>query len=232
MTIAYNKKLIAIIEDEPDIVELVTVNLNKEGFKVKGFYKAQDLFNYLKIYNPDLIILDIMLPDLDGFEVCKKLKKENKTASIPIIMLTSKSEEVDKILGLELGADDYVTKPFSPRELTARVKAVLRRNTEKKEMKEIISIGNVILIDLKKHKVLIKNKEIKLTRTEFKILTILSDHQGWVLSRDQILDHLWGNEKIVVDRTIDVHIRHLRKKLGTYSKYIKNIRGVGYKLEA
>ncbi len=172
-----------------------------------------------------------MLPDHDGFEICKILKKDNKTSGVPIIMLTAKGEEMDKVLGLELGADDYITKPFSPRELVARVKAVLRRLERKQEKNKVISINNIIHVDMQKYKVFIKDKEIKLTTTEFNILTILAQHRGWVLSRDQLLDHLWGDEKIVVDRTIDVHIRHLREKLGKYSNVIKNIRGVGYKLE-
>lgn len=225
------RKLIAVIDDEVDIVELVSVNLEKNGFKVKGFYKADDMFKYFKTTLPDLIILDLMLPDNDGFDICKTLNKDNKTADIPIIMLTAKTEEMDKILGLELGADDYITKPFSPREMVARVKAVLRRFDKKEKKTNIINIKNTIKVDLQKHKVFVKEKEIVLTATEFNILIILAEHKGWVLSRDQILDHLWGDEKIVVDRTVDVHVRHLREKMGDASQYIKNIRGVGYKLE-
>lgn len=228
---AQNKSLIAVVDDEPDIVELVKINLEKADYKVKGFSSGQELFDFLKKYTPDLIVLDVMLPDTDGFEICKSLKKEKKTSSIPVIMLTAKSDEMDKILGLEFGADDYVTKPFSPRELVARVKAILRRLETKAEKKDYININNTIQIDLQKYKVFVKEKEITLTTTEFRILTILADHRGWVLSRDQLLDQLWGDEKIVVDRTIDVHIRHLREKLGEYGDYIKNIRGVGYKLE-
>lgn len=228
----HNKKnLIFLIEDEPDIQELVSINLTKEGFQVKTFFNAKDLFAALKKSIPDLILLDIMLPDMDGFDICKELKKENRTLSIPIIMLTAKTSEMDKVLGLELGADDYITKPFSPRELVARVKSVLRRIETKKETKNIITLGNLITIDLQKYKVFIKEKEIPLTLTEFNLLKILAENQGWVLNRDQLLEKLWGDEKIVIDRTIDVHIRHLREKLGSVSKIIKNIRGVGYKLE-
>jgi two-component system phosphate regulon response regulator PhoB/two-component system alkaline phosphatase synthesis response regulator PhoP len=224
------KPVIFMVEDEPDIIELVSVNLEKEGFKVKGFLKAADFFQYIKRKLPDLFLLDIMLPDQSGLDICKQLQKESKTSSIPVIMLTAKGEELDKIIGLEIGADDYMTKPFSPRELVARIKAVLRRTQTKKEVKEIINLNNKILIDLKKHVVTVKNKEVTLTTTEFNILKALAEHKGWVLSRDQLLDILWGDEKIVVDRTIDVHIRHLRTKLGEMSTYIKNIRGVGYKL--
>ncbi len=228
----HNKKnLIFLIEDEPDIQELVSINLTKEGFQVKAFFNAKDLFAALKKSIPDLILLDIMLPDMDGFDICKELKKENTTLSIPIIMLTAKTSEMDKVLGLELGADDYITKPFSPRELVARVKSVLRRIETKKESKNMITLGNLITMDLQKYKVFVKEKEIQLTMTEFNLLKILAENPGWVLNRDQLLDKLWGDDKIVIDRTIDVHIRHLRKKLGPVSKVIKNIRGVGYKIE-
>jgi len=225
-------KLITIVEDEPDIVELVTLHLEKAGFKVKSFPKATEFFIFLDKNVPDLIILDLMLPDVDGLEICKTVKKKDKWEGIPIIMLTAKGEETDKILGLELGADDYITKPFSPKELVARVKAVLRRgNLESKPKKSNLTIGDNITIDSDKCEVKINEKTIELTSTEFKILSLLTSKKGWVFSRDQILDYLWGNEKIVVDRTIDVHIRHLREKLGKASAYIKNIRGFGYKIE-
>ncbi len=172
-----------------------------------------------------------MLPDADGFDVCKDLKKDERFASIPIIMLTAKGDETDRILGLEFGADDYVVKPFSPRELVARVKAVLRRGKMKEEAKKIIEIGKILRIDLQKYEVYLNDKKLDLTSTEFKIIKLLATRKGWVYSRNQILDHLWGNDKIVVDRTVDVHIRNLRTKLGPAGKYIKNIRSVGYKIE-
>jgi two-component system phosphate regulon response regulator PhoB/two-component system alkaline phosphatase synthesis response regulator PhoP len=171
-----------------------------------------------------------MLPDTDGLELCKTLKKKDTFAAIPVIMLTAKGEETDKILGLELGADDYVTKPFSPKELVARVKAVLRRQVRKVESKKIEIAGRVI-IDLEKFEVTAKGKKIDLTTTEFRILQLLASRKGYVFTRDNILNYLWGDEKAVVDRTIDVHIRHLREKLGSAAALIKNIRGVGYKLE-
>jgi DNA-binding response OmpR family regulator len=223
-------KLIAVVDDEPDIVELVSLNLQKAGFKVKSFLEADPFLRFLNSESPDLIILDLMLPDTDGFEICKYLKAHEKHSSIPIIMLTARTEETEKVLGLELGADDYVTKPFSPRELIARVKAVLRRPEMRRETKKIF-VGDVMVIDLEKYEVTIENRKIDLTPTEFKILQLLSSKRGWVHSRDQILNFLWGQDKTVIDRTIDVHIRHLRDKLGKTSALIKNVRGMGYKLE-
>jgi two-component system phosphate regulon response regulator PhoB/two-component system alkaline phosphatase synthesis response regulator PhoP len=223
-------KLIAIIDDEPDILELVSINLKKASYRVKEFPDSESFFRSLAAETPDLIILDLMLPDMDGFEVCKFLKGQDKYTSIPIIMLTARAEETEMVLGLELGADDYVTKPFSPRELVARVKAVLRRNIPKEETRRI-KIGDILVLDTEKYEVEVEGKRIELTTTEFKILQILSTKKGWVFSRDKILQHLWGDDKMVIDRTVDVHIKHLREKLGKASIFIKNIRGIGYKLE-
>lgn len=223
-------KLIAIVDDEPDIAELVSINLKKASFRVKEFYTADTLHKFLQGELPDLIILDLMLPDADGYEVCKLLKKDVKTAPIPIIMLTARDQEVDKVLGLELGADDYVTKPFSLKELIARVKAVLRRNAPQEETLEI-KIGDILLIDLKKYAVYVDSQKVELTNIEFKIVALLASKSGWVFTRDKILNHLWGDEKCVLDRTVDVHIKNLREKLGKAAKLVKNIRGIGYKLE-
>ncbi len=224
-------KLIAIVDDEPDIVELISINLEKAMFNTKGFFNAEGLFRFLDEKTPDLIILDLMLPDADGLEICKNLKMENKFSSIPIIMLTAKGEETDKILGLEFGADDYVTKPFSPKELVARVKAVLRRR-ENTEESGRINVGGILTIDTETYEVVVEDKNIELTSTEFKILRLLLSKRNKVFSRYDILDHLWGHDKIVLDRTIDVHIKNLRDKLGAAGRFIRNIRGVGYKLEA
>jgi len=224
------KELITIIDDEPDIVELVSLHLKKTGFRVKGFFNAEDFFDFINKSIPDLIILDLMLPDADGFEICKYLKRKDEFAFVPIIMLTAKGEETDKVLGLELGADDYVTKPFSPQELVARVKVVLRRQDKKESLQKIV-IGKMLEIFPEKYEAYVDGKKVDLTSTEFKILTLLSRKKSWVFTRDQILDHLWGQEKAVLDRTIDVHIKHLREKLGKAARFIKNIRGVGYKLE-
>ena len=223
-------KLIAIVDDEPDILELVSINLKKANYRVKEFPDSESFFRSLAAEIPDLIILDLMLPDMDGFEVCKFLKGQDKYTAIPIIMLTARAEETEKVLGLELGADDYVTKPFSPRELAARVKAVLRRNVPKEETKRI-KIGDMLVLDTEKYEVELEGERIELTTTEFKILQLLSTKKGWVFSRERILQHLWGDDKMVLDRTVDVHIKHLREKLGKASIFIKNIRGVGYKLE-
>lgn len=224
-------KLIAVVDDEPDIVELVSVNLEKSGFKVEGFYNAAGLLSFVKKKIPDLIILDLMLPDADGFEVCKNLRNQEKYENIPIIMLTARGEEVDKILGLEIGADDYVTKPFSTRELVARVKAILRRGEKEEEPKKSIKIGEEIEIFPQEYKVNVSGKEVELTSTEFRILLLLVKRKGWVFSRDGILDYLYEGDRIVFDRTVDVHIAHLRRKLGKYGDSIKSIRGIGYKIE-
>lgn len=223
------KKIIAIVDDEPDIRELVSVNLERIGFETEEFRDSKALFKYLEYKKPDLIILDLMLPDEDGTEICKKLKGNDRTSAIPIIMLTARGDESDRILGLEIGADDYVTKPFSPKELNARVKAVLRRGSEKQEQ-ESIKTG-VIEIDMNRHAASIKGRDLDLTATEFRILAMLAQKPGWVFSREQILKRLWGNDKSVTDRTVDVHIRHLREKMGKHKDLVCNMRGVGYKLE-
>ncbi len=224
------KYLITIVEDEPDISELISINLGKNGFVTKCFDNGKDFFSYLEKRTPSLLILDLMLPDMDGIEICKKIRANPSSSALPIIMLTARSEETDKVLGLELGADDYVTKPFSPKELVARVKAVLRRQLSVDSSKRI-TIGKDIILDPEKFEVVSAGKKINLTVTEFKILELLSSKKSWVFTRDRILDHLWGEDKAVIDRTVDVHIRHLREKLGEASSLIKNIRGVGYKLE-
>jgi Response regulators consisting of a CheY-like receiver domain and a winged-helix DNA-binding domain len=171
-----------------------------------------------------------MLPDADGLEICKFLKKKDDFSAIPIIMVTAKGEETDKILGLELGADDYVTKPFSPKELTARVKAVLRRKT-KEEPTRVIEIGQMLSINPDKFEATVEGGKIELTSTEFRILELLASKKGWVFTRDKILDYLWGDEKLVLDRTVDVHVKNLREKLGKAKTLIKNVRGIGYKVE-
>ncbi len=223
---------IAVVDDEPDILGLVSLHLRKNHFRVREFSDGSSFIKYLDSEIPDLVVLDLMLPDADGFEICKYIKRKKDLAHVPIIMLTARNEEADTILGLELGADDYIRKPFSPKELIARVKTVLRRFESKRETgtpaKTII--GNTI-IDPDKLEVTIDGQKVDLTSTEFRILQLLASEKGRVFSRDRILDYLWGNEKAVVDRTIDVHIRHLRVKLGAAAKLIKNVHGVGYKLE-
>ena len=223
---------IAVVDDEQDILELVSLHLKKNHFSVREFSDGSSFIKYLNSEKPDLVVLDLMLPDADGFEICKYMKRKKDLLHIPIVMLTAKSEETDTILGLELGADDYVRKPFSPTKLIARIKTVLRRIESRLEVETPtkIKVGN-ITIDTEKHEVTIDGNKVELTSTEFRILQLLASEKGRVFTRDRILDHLWGNEKIVVDRTIDVHIRHLRSKIGSASKLIRNVHGVGYKLE-
>ncbi|MFC1643645.1 response regulator [Chlamydiota bacterium] len=223
-------KLIAVVDDEQDILDLVIHHLEKSGFEAKGFLDPKEFFQFIEKKIPSLIILDLMLPETDGFEICKFLQKHENYASIPIIMLTARVDEADKVLGLELGADDYVTKPFSPRELVARVKAVLRRMSISGEKKQI-SIKDIITIDAEKYEVCVKDKKIPLTTTEFKILHLLATRKSIVFSRDQILDYLWGAQHAVLDRTIDVHVKNLRDKIGKASSFIKNVRGIGYKFD-
>jgi two-component system phosphate regulon response regulator PhoB/two-component system alkaline phosphatase synthesis response regulator PhoP len=223
-------KTIAVIDDEPDILELVTMSLTKSGFKTLGFQDGESFFKYLKESVPDLVVLDLMLPDADGLEICKYMRKNDKYSSIPVIMLTAKSEETDKVLGLELGADDYVTKPFSPRELTARVKAILRREDKEPKTKRL-KVGDSLEIDLQKYEVFVEGSKVELTSTEFRILRLLTERKGWVFSREQILDYLGAQDKGVLDRTVDVHIKNLREKIKNAGRYVKNIRGVGYKIE-
>lgn len=228
-TPATNEQVVAVIEDETDILDLVSLHLKKHNFKVREFADISTFYRYLNTELPDLIILDLMLPDADGMEVCKYLKNNDNFRNIPIIILTARSEESEKVLGLELGADDYVTKPFSPRELVARVKAVLRRD-KKEEQTGIIIFGNILKIDFRKFEVYVNDVRVDLTPSEFKILALLLKRKGWVFSRDNILDELGSSEKGVLDRTVDVHIKNLREKLGPAGAFIKNVRGVGYKI--
>ena len=225
-----SSKMIVVVDDEEDILQLVSLHLTKTGFAVKSFLDGGSFFKFVETQVPDLIILDLMLPDADGFEICKFIKRDAKLSPVPVIMLTARDGETDKVLGLELGADDYVTKPFSPRELVARVKAILRRQLSDSESKKL-EIGKEIVIDLEKYEVTVNGEKVNLTPTEFKILQLLSSKKSWVFTRNQILDYLWRDEKYVLDRTVDVHVRNLREKLGDASGYIKSVRGIGYKLE-
>jgi len=220
---------ILIVDDEEDILTLLEYNLEKAGFKVISADDGPEAIELTKKENPSLIILDIMLPSMEGTEVCKVIKRDNATSHIPIIMLTAKGEEVDRIVGLELGADDYITKPFSPRELVLRVKAVLKRMQGRQESgSSNIKAGN-IKIDLERSVVISNGKPIKLTATEFKLLVELVKARGKVLSRDELLDRVRGMDYYVTDRTIDTHIRRLREKLGKSAKHIETVRGFGYK---
>lgn len=224
------KEKILIVEDERDIVRMLEYNLQKEGFRTIATDEGEGALDLAVRQRPDLILLDLMLPGLDGLEVCKALKKERKTERIPIIMLTAKSQESDKVVGLELGADDYVTKPFSPRELLARIKAVLRRAKEKEAPPEVCTMGN-LKIDFPKIKVMVKDKPVELTAKEFELLVALIKAKGRVLSRDYLLDTIWGFDHAleIQTRTVDVHIRTLRKKLKGESKRIMTVKNYGYR---
>jgi len=226
------KEKILIVEDEKDIVKMLEYNLKKEGFRTISAQDGEDALEYAVREHPDLIILDLMLPGMDGLEVCRELKKETKTASIPIIMLTAKAQESDKVVGLELGADDYMTKPFSPRELIARIKAVLRRAKEKDKLPEVLKLGDLV-IDLSKIAVSVKDRPIELTAKEFELLKTLIKAKGRVLSRDYLLDTIWGFDHAVEiqTRTVDVHIRTLRKKLKSEAKRIVTVKNYGYRFE-
>ena len=224
---------ILVVDDEENIVKLVSYNLEQEGYEIIKANDGKEALAKIKQEKPDLMVLDLMLPKVDGFDICRKVRKNDQLKNLPIIILSAKEEEIDKILGLELGADDYVTKPFSPRELIARVKAVLRRvdyNIETKD--EVLKTGQVEL-DLKKHQVRINEQEISLTPKEFQLLSILIKHPGQVFSRDNLLGEIWDYNYHGDTRTVDVHVRRLRKKIGEYSdqKHIITVRGVGYKFK-
>jgi two-component system phosphate regulon response regulator PhoB len=224
-------KKILIVEDEKDIIELIGFNLKREGYDVISTYSGEEGLKKAISELPALILLDIMLPGMNGLDVCRALKSNEKTRHIPIVMLTARNEDVDIITGLEIGADDYITKPFSPRVLIARIRAILRREkiSEETDLK-VITIGNII-IDKGRHKVMIDDKSIKLTLTEFQLLIILTRRPGWVFSRSQLIDDLREGHHVITDRAIDVQITNLRKKLGEYGKYIQTVRGVGYRFQ-
>ncbi len=226
------KEKILIVEDEKDIIKMLEYNLKKEGFKVIDARDGEDALDLAVREYPDLVLLDLMLPGMDGLEVCKALKKEPKTSLIPIIMLTAKGQESDKVVGLELGADDYITKPFSLRELIARIKAVLRRATEKEKLPEVLQSGD-LKIDFSKISVSVKDKPVELTAKEFELLKTLLKAKGRVLSRDYLLDSIWGYDHAmeIQTRTVDVHVRTLRKKLKSAAKMILTVKNYGYRFE-
>ena len=223
-----SKGIVLVIDDEEDLIELVRYNLTKEGFEVISAGNGESgLMQAVKI-KPDVIIIDLMLPGIDGLEVCRTLRAGNETSHIPLIMLTAKGSESDRIVGLELGADDYITKPFSPRELAARIKALLRRTRGFQQNKSIIRHGE-ISIDLNSHEVSCQDSSVELTATEYRLLQFMASHPGHVFSRNAIIENVLGRDVTVLDRTIDVHIMSLRRKLGECSEWIETIRGFGYK---
>jgi two-component system phosphate regulon response regulator PhoB len=225
---AANKRIL-VADDEPDVLQLVSANLKNAGYNVLKAEDGLSALNQARETLPSLIVLDLMLPEMSGLEVCKVLKKEPATAAIPIIMLTAKAEEVDRIVGLELGADDYMTKPFSPRELVLRVKSVLRRAAAAGEVSDQLSLGD-IRIDRSRYEITIAGKPVDFTATEFKLLALLIERRGRVQSRDTLLNDVWGYETAIDTRTVDTHIRRLREKLGRSAECIETIRGFGYRV--
>ena len=219
-----------LIEDDEDIALVVREALKSQGFEVNHFLKALDFFRAVEKETPDLVIIDVMLPDFDGFRIANFLKNRPDLSDIPVIFLTARVSEEDKLKGFDLGADDYITKPFSVKELIARVNAVLRRAGKKKKGKVFRIEG--LEVDTEKVKVKVKGKEIKLTPSEFKILKFLLENYGKPVSREKLIESIWGYDHEASDRTVDVHIKHLRDKLGEYGRFIKTVRGFGYKFEA
>ena len=224
------KKTLLIVEDDKNISKLVKYNLEKAGYDCLTVFSGDQVLSVLRKGSFDLVILDIMLPELDGFEVCRLIKQEDKLKTIPIIMLTAKGEEVDRVVGLELGADDYMVKPFSPRELVLRVKAILRRGKAEAILKDILKVGTLI-VDKPGHKVTVNTKEVELTAMEFKLLVTLMERRGRVQSRDVLLSDVWGMNADVYTRTVDTHIRRLRKKLGKIGSSIETVVGIGYRFK-
>ncbi len=220
--------LVAVVDDEPDILELLREYFERFGFEVVTYPDASSFLKGISDATPDVVILDIMLPDMDGFEVARLLRSDERFSHIPILMLTARGEEADRVLGLELGADDYVVKPFSPRELVARVKALLRRAKGGRE--EVLVVGDLRLYP-ERFEAFLGERPLELTTTEFRLLAVLARYRGKVLSRQRILRELWGDDKAVTERSVDVHIKKLRDKLGEASGLIKSVRGMGYKLQ-
>jgi two-component system phosphate regulon response regulator PhoB len=222
---------ILVIDDEPDILALVHYNLTKHGYDVTCASSGEEALHQLQASPPDLVVLDLMLPGLDGLEVCKTMKRDVRTAAIPIVILTARDDDVDVVTGLELGADDYLAKPFSPRVLLARIKAVLRRqHPMPEEDTKVIRYGDLV-IHPGRHEVLIHEQPLQLTSTEFRVLCLLTRRPGWVFSRQQIIEATPGHEASVTERSVDVHIVSLRRKLGPYGDRIETVRGVGYRFQ-
>ena len=225
-------KKVWIVEDESDIADLVAHNLRKERSDVGVFYDGESFLQALEREVPNLVILDLMLPGIDGLDICRIMRSDERTRSIPIIILTAKGTELDVVLGLELGADDYVVKPLSVRELAARVKAVLRRAERPVETRRAMSLAfDGLSVDLESVEVRVDNTPVELTYAEFKTLGLLISRPGRVFTRRQIIEGIWDDYRVVISKTVDVHVAHLRKKLGKYGHFIKTVRGVGYKFE-
>ncbi|HVX16092.1 MAG TPA: response regulator [Pirellulales bacterium] len=224
------KDRILVVDDEEDLLELINYNLSKEGYRVTCVGSGEEAMREARANPPDLIVLDLLLPSVDGLEVCKLLKNDSRTKHVPIVMLTAKGEEADMVTGLELGADDYITKPFSPRVLIARVRAVLRRKNEAPSPDATIRARELV-IHPGRHEVLAAGKPLALTLTEFRLLHFLAQRPGWAFSRNQIVDAVKGDDYPVTERSVDVQVAGLRKKLGEFGDYIETVRGVGYRFK-
>lgn len=229
-----SKPKILVVDDEPDLLDLIEVNFQKAGFEVVAVSNGRDALAQARAARPALIILDVMLPEMDGLEICKTLRRDAATASLPIIMLTARAMEVDRVIGLELGADDYVTKPFSVRELVLRARNVLQRKQGAMERGDEDRIEfRDLAIDRSRHRVTFNGKPLDLTLTEFKLVSVLAERKGRVQSREQLLKDVWGYQTLIDTRTVDTHMRRLRRKLGAAAAYLDTVRGVGYRfLEA
>lgn len=225
------KERILVVDDEEDLQELVEYNLSKEGYRVTCVSTGEQAIREARTQAPALIVLDLLLPNVDGLEVCKILKQDSRTKHIPIVMLTAKSEEADHVTGLELGADDYITKPFSPRVLLARVKAALRRKSNESPDREGVLTIRELMIHPGRHEVLVEGAPLVLTYTEFRLLHFLAQRPGWAYSRGQIVDAVKGEDYPVTERSVDVQVAGLRKKLGKFGAYIETVRGVGYRFK-
>lgn len=220
---------ILVVDDEPDALEVLEFNLKNAGYEVTTADDGETALKKARQQLPDLILLDLMLPEIDGLEVCKLLRRDTATSGIPIIMLTAKASEIDRVVGLELGADDYVTKPFSPRELVLRVRNLLKRRSEGEDEKpQKMQFGDLI-IDVPRHLVTVAGARVDLTATEFKLVILLSQRRGRVQSREALLRDVWEYDSLIDTRTVDTHMRRLREKLGTAAKYLDTVRGVGYR---
>ena len=221
---------VIIIEDERDLAELLAFNLEKEGWQTQIALDGRSGLEKVTAELPDLVILDLMLPELSGIEVCRHLRKQEKTAAIPVIMVTAKGEEIDRVVGFEVGADDYLVKPFSTRELLLRIKAILRRSSPAPQEEKVISRGPLV-IDPDRHRVTVGGEEVILTSTEFRLLQVLAERTGRMQGREQLLRDVWGYSSSADTRTVDTHITRLRSKLGEAGEMVRTVRGFGYKLE-
>jgi two-component system phosphate regulon response regulator PhoB len=225
------RERILVVDDEEDLLELVNYNLSREGFRVECVASGEAALAAARRNLPDLIVLDLLLPHVDGLEICRRLKSDDKTRHIPVVMLTAKSEEADMVTGLELGADDYITKPFSPRVLLARIRAILRRKAQQAPAEDKTIRVHELVIHPGRHEVLVAGERIELTFTEFRLLQFLARKPGWAFTRSQIVDAVKGEDYPVTERSVDVQVAGLRKKLGAQGRYIETVRGVGYRFK-